>query len=63
MEAGVERAVWIDSPDVIAHDCAAAPEGGEKSTDYNLAVALHRQRIDNVVRTGIEVCVKRAVRV
>ena len=41
---------------MIAHACAAATaaESGEKSADYDLAVRLNRQRIDNVVRTRIE---------
>src|SRR5947208_14546907 len=41
---------------MIAHACAAATaaESGEKSADYDLAVRLNRQRIDNVVRARIE---------
>ncbi len=48
---------------MIAHACAAATaaESGEKSADYDFAVRLNRQRIDNVVRTGIEAEVERAV--
>ena len=41
---------------MIANACAAATaaESGEKSANYDLAVRLNRQGIDNIVRTGIE---------
>src|SRR5207253_1014322 len=56
IEADVERAVGIESPDMLACGCArsATAEGGESSTDYDLAIGLHRQRFHIAVRARIE---------
>src|SRR5207302_8241676 len=64
IEAGVESAVWVYASNMIAHACAAATaaESGEKSANYDFAVRLNRQRIDNVIRTGIKDGVHAAVR-
>ena len=46
----------VQPPDVFACGCAGAATAkiGKSSTDYNLAVGLHRQSFDIAIRTGIE---------
>ena len=64
IEAGVERAVSVESPDVVARAGAgpAAAEGGG-GRQSNLTVRLQRHSLDTPVRTGIEGGVERAISV
>src|SRR5438477_568563 len=61
----VDRAVGIYPADMIAGIRAAAStaQSGKEPTDYNLAIGLNSDHVDNVARARIEDRVKRAVRV
>ena len=63
VEGGVERAVGVEPPDVVARRRAgpAAAQHREAAADQDLPVRLHRQGADEVVRAGIEGRVERAV--
>src|SRR6185436_20101101 len=62
--AGVERAVRVQSREVVAGGRGGAVvrvKGGERAADEDFSVRLHPDRVDRVVRAGIEALIERAV--